>query len=303
MIDLLEGRFFKTFLAVIEEKSFNRASEKLGYVQSTVTNHIQLLERACGQKLFHRLSRGVKPTEAGLKLAKFAHQFVHLGLTLEEAMNESNQPKGTIYLSMHESFFVTRMSPLIQQFHLKFPNVKFRVETGYHHNVIDDVSQHVVDLGFLPRNPQRDDVNFYPMIEEELIFIASDELTRNVEANGLKVLNNEAVISYGNSCLYHTQANKVLEEAGIEVGNAIQYPSIEMIKNAVKCGIGFALIPKIAAKKEIDEGVFRSLPLSSGIFSTHGIIVNKDRNLNFPAQMFKSFVLDHYSFQTDPEKA
>ncbi|MGO4272914.1 substrate-binding domain-containing protein, partial [Paenibacillus sp. TAF58] len=162
---------------------------------------------------------------------------------------------------------------------------------------------HVVDLGFLPRNPQRDDVNFYPVIEEELIFIASDELTRNVETNGLKVLNNEAVISYGNSCLYHTQANKVLEEAGIEVSNAIQYPSIEMIKNAVKCGIGFALIPKIAAIKEIDEGVFRSLPLSSGIFSTHGIIVNKDRNLNLPAQMFKSFVLDHFSFQTDPEKA
>lgn len=301
MIDLIEGKFFKTFIAVMEERSFNRASERLGYVQSTVTNHIQLLERACGQKLFHRLSRGVKPTEAGLKLAKFAHQFVHLGLTLEEAMNESNEPKGTIHLSMHESFFVTRMSSLIQQFKLEFPKVNFRVETGYHHDVIDDVSQHVVDFGVVPRNPQRDDINFYPILQEELIFIASDDLTRKVETNGLKVLNSESVVSYGNSCLYHTQANKVLEEAGVEASSAIQYPSIEMIKQAVKCGIGFALIPKIAAKKEIDEGDFRSLPISPRIFSTHGIIVNKDRDLNFPAQMFKSFVLDNYSFQSVPE--
>ncbi|MCY9659294.1 LysR family transcriptional regulator [Paenibacillus chondroitinus] len=294
MIDLLEGRFFKTFIAVMEEKSFNRASEKLGYVQSTVTNHIQLLERACGQKLFYRLSRGVKPTEAGLKLAKFAHQFVHLGLTLEEAMNESNQPKGTIHLSMHESFFVTRMASLIEKFRLDYPMVRFKLETGYHQDVIDDVSQYVVDFGIVPRDPGRDDVIFYPMLQEELIFIASHELTEKVETDGLNVLNHEAVISFGNSCLYHTHANMILEETGVETSGAIQYPSIEMIKKAVKCGIGFALIPKIAAEKELEQGDFQSLPLPTGIFSTHGIIVNKDRELNFPAQMFKSFVLDSY---------
>ncbi|WP_309273281.1 LysR family transcriptional regulator [Paenibacillus sp.] len=71
-IELLEGRFSKTFIVVMEEQSFSRAADKLGYVQSTVTTHIQLLEQACGQKLFHRLSRGVKPTAAGEKLMKYA---------------------------------------------------------------------------------------------------------------------------------------------------------------------------------------------------------------------------------------
>ncbi|WP_042162267.1 LysR family transcriptional regulator [Paenibacillus gorillae] len=299
MIDILEGKFFKTFIAVMEEKSFNRAAEKLGFVQSTVTNHIQLLERACGQKLFHRLSRGVTPTEAGLKLAKFAHQFVHLGQSLEEAMNESTEPKGIIHLSMHESFFVTRMSSLLQQFKLKFPKVNFKMETGYHQDIIDDVLQHVVDFGIIPRNPRRDDLQFFPIIKEELIFIASEELTKNVERNGLNVLSNESVITFGNSCLYHTHAIKILDEAGVETDHAIQYPSIEMIKQAVKCGIGFALIPKIAAEKEIVEGSFGALPLSPGIFPTHGLIVNKDRDLNLPSQMFKSFVLNHYAFQSD----
>ncbi|MCY9656119.1 LysR family transcriptional regulator, partial [Paenibacillus thiaminolyticus] len=55
MIELLEGRVMKTFIAVMEEKSFSRAAERLGYVQSTVTTHIQSLEQACKQKLFHRL--------------------------------------------------------------------------------------------------------------------------------------------------------------------------------------------------------------------------------------------------------
>jgi LysR family transcriptional regulator, cell division regulator len=105
VIELLEGRFFKTFIAVIEEKSFSRAADKLGYVQSTVTSHIQLLEQACKQKLFHRLSRGVKPTEAGEKFLKYAYQFIHLGTSIEEAMNELEQPGGTVHLRMQESFF------------------------------------------------------------------------------------------------------------------------------------------------------------------------------------------------------
>lgn len=62
MIELLEGKFLKPSSPSWKKKNFSRAADRLGYVQSTVTSHIQLLEQACGQRLFHRLSRGVKPT-------------------------------------------------------------------------------------------------------------------------------------------------------------------------------------------------------------------------------------------------
>ncbi|MFB5663673.1 substrate-binding domain-containing protein [Alteribacillus sp. HJP-4] len=105
----------------------------------------------------------------------------------------------------------------------------------------------------------------------------------------------EIVISFGTSCLYHTQANKLLQEAGIEGNRALEFPSIEMIKQSVKCGIGFALIPELAVKKELEEEQFKTLPLCPPIFSTHGLIVRKDRELNFPAKLFKSQVIDHFS--------
>ncbi|MBC6971519.1 LysR family transcriptional regulator [Bacillus sp. Xin] len=301
MIELLEGKFFKTFIAVIEEKSFSRAADKLGYVQSTVTTHIQLLEQACNQKLFHRLSRGVKPTEAGLKLAKFAYQFIHLGMALEEAMSELDQPQGTVHIRMQESFFLTRMSPLIQEFIGSYPKIKVRLGTGFHRDILNQVLEHAVDFGIVPQNPNRSDVIFYPLVEEKLVFIASDVLVQKVESHGLDILNGEIVISFGTSCLYHTRASKLLQEAGIEGNNALEFPSIEMIKQSVKCGIGFALIPEMAVKKELEEEQFKALPLCPPIFSTHGLIVHKDRELSFPAKLFKSKVIDYFSSEMTTE--
>lgn len=297
MIELLEGKFFKTFIAVMEEKSFSRAAEKLGYVQSTVTSHIQLLEQACNQKLFHRLSRGVKPTEAGVRLATFAYQFIHLGMSLEHAMNELDQPQGTIHIRMQESFFLTRMSSFIQQFMAQYPRIKVRLEAGFQPDILKRVLDHAVDFGIVPQNPHRNDLVFHPLLEEKLVFIASDALVQRVESSGLDILHDEIVISFGTSCLYHTQASRILQEAGIEGNSALEFPSIEMIKQAVKCGIGFALLPEICVKKELEEQEFQTLPLCPPIYSTHGLIVHKDRELHFPAKLFKSQIVEHFSME------
>lgn len=292
MIELLEGRFFKTFIAVMEEKSFSRAADKLGYVQSTVTTHIQFLEQACKQKLFHRLSRGVKPTAAGEKLMKYAYQFVHLGASIEEAMNEIEQPQGTVYLRMQESFFLTRISSFMQHFVKEYPEVKLRVESGFHHDILDQVLDHAIDFGIVPRDPQRSDIVFYPLVEEKLIFIASNALMMEVEREGLHRLSKEVMISFGTDCLYHSQASVAMQEAGIDVKEAIQLPSLEMIKQSVQCGIGFALVPEIAVQKELDEGDFALLPISQASYSMHGLIVHKNRELSYPARLFKSELIE-----------
>ncbi|GIO29709.1 MULTISPECIES: LysR family transcriptional regulator [Paenibacillus] len=288
MIELLEGRFFKTFIVVMEEQSFSRAADKLGYVQSTVTTHIQLLEQACGQKLFHRLSRGVKPTAAGEKLLKYAYQFIHLGTSIEEAMNEIEQAQGTVYLRMQESFFLTRFSLFMQHFVKEFPKVKLRIESGFHQDILDQVLNHAIDFGIVPRDPKRNDILFYPLVEEKLIFVASAALAREVGREGLERLNQEAMISFGTDCLYHTQAGMALQDAGIDVMEAIELPSLEMIKQSVQCGIGFGLVPEIAVKKELEDGDLKLLPISSANDSMHGLIVHKNRELSYPARLLQA---------------
>ncbi len=58
----------RTFLAVMEEGSMNRAAARLGVAQPTLSRQIQALEQEVGGPLFERGSWGVRPTDLGFKL-------------------------------------------------------------------------------------------------------------------------------------------------------------------------------------------------------------------------------------------
>lgn len=294
MIDSLEGRFFLAFIALLEEKSFSRAADRLGYVQSTVTTHIQQLEKICGQKLFHRYPRGIELTEAGKVFSKYAYQYVHLSQSLKESMNELNQPGGTIRLRTQESFFLTRMLPFVQEYTRNSSNVNMRIEQGSHLDILNGVLDYELDFGIVPQNPNRHEIVFYPIMEETIVFAASEDLSRKVRNEGVQILNDELFISSGTSCLYHTAAVDVLKDAGIKVTDALELSSLEMIKQFVSCGKGFALVPEIAIHNELKTGTLKILPFHSKMSFSHGLIVHKNRELSFTAKSFQSELLSFF---------
>ena len=61
----MELRNLRTFQAVVDRGSYQRAAEYLGYAQSTVTAQIQQLEEEMGVPLFERVGRRMTLTEAG----------------------------------------------------------------------------------------------------------------------------------------------------------------------------------------------------------------------------------------------
>lgn len=294
MIDSLEGRFIMAFIALLEEKSFSRAADRLGYVQSTVTTHIQQLEKISGQKLFHRYPRGIEPTEAGKVFSKYAYQYVHLGQLLKESMNELNQPSGTICIRTQESFFLTRMLPFVQEYTRNYPSVNLRIEQGSHQDILKGVLDYELDFGIVPQNPNRHDILFYPIIEETIVFVASEDIAQKVKNEGVQILNGQLFISSGTSCLYHTSALDVLKNDGIMIKDALELPSLEMIKQYVSCGKGFALVPEIAINNELKTGKLRILRFNSNISFSHGLIVHKNRELSFTAKSFQSELVSFF---------
>ncbi len=291
MIDSLEGRFFLAFIALLEEKSFSRAADRLGYVQSTVTTHIQQLEKICEQKLFHRYPRGIELTEAGKVFSKYAYQYVHLTQSLKESMNELDQPSGTIRIRTQESFFLTRMLPFVQEYTRNSPSVNLRIEQGSHQDILKGVLDYELDFGIVPQNPNRHEILFYPIMEETIVFAASEDIAWKVRNGGVQILNNELFISSGTSCLYHSNAVDVLKNAGVTVKDALELSSLEMIKQYVSCGKGFALVPEIAINNELKTGTLKILPFNSKMSFSHGLIVHKNRELSYTAKSFQSELL------------
>src|SRR4051794_17992656 len=74
---MLDAVKLATLRAVVEHGSFTAAGQALALTQPAVSRQISLLERQLGLTLVRRTQTGVRPTEAGLRLAE------HAGAVLE----------------------------------------------------------------------------------------------------------------------------------------------------------------------------------------------------------------------------
>lgn len=73
----MEIRNFITFKKIIETGSFTKASEELGYAQSTITAHIQAIEDYLSGQVFDRIGRQVILTDLGKQLEKQVDQLLN----------------------------------------------------------------------------------------------------------------------------------------------------------------------------------------------------------------------------------
>jgi DNA-binding transcriptional LysR family regulator len=77
-------RELRTFVAVADLGAMVVAARHLSYSPSSVTQHMNSLERVLGTRLIHREHSGITLTEAGSALLPLARSIVTLSASLEE---------------------------------------------------------------------------------------------------------------------------------------------------------------------------------------------------------------------------
>ena len=96
---MLNLQKLETFRVVAVTSNFSRAATQLGCRQSTVTFHIQSLERELGVRLFerHRFSRTIAMTEVGRHTLEYAERLLDLAAeaTAKIAFFSRNRPRSS----------------------------------------------------------------------------------------------------------------------------------------------------------------------------------------------------------------
>jgi DNA-binding transcriptional LysR family regulator len=119
---------YRSFLAVLRERSLSAAARALGLTQPTLARHIDALEAAMGFELFTRSQQGLAPTEAALELAPYAESLAaNAAAILRTASGLGRAVKGTVRITASEIVGAEILPPMLAGLRRTYPALEFEV--------------------------------------------------------------------------------------------------------------------------------------------------------------------------------
>jgi DNA-binding transcriptional LysR family regulator len=176
MIDEIELRHMRYFVAVAEELHFGRAAKRLGITQPPLSLQIQHLEANLGVTLFERTNRRVELTPAGSTLLKDARKlFADLTSTLEATVRAARGETGTLRVAFPASVMFLTLPRIIRRFRQEFASVRLELREMSTGSQITALKTGELDVGFLRQPPRDDELVTETMMKENLVLAISKE--------------------------------------------------------------------------------------------------------------------------------
>jgi DNA-binding transcriptional LysR family regulator len=176
--DSLAGSFVTSyagvvsFLAVADEGSFSRASDRLGIGRSAVSRNVRKLEAQLDARLFHRTTRSTSLTREGELFYKNCQPGVTRIVQALEDMRElrSGPPRGHLCIHSTTGFGRKVVAPLLPGFHASHPDITLELLLDDHPA---DFTSGRIDVSFRDGKMEDSDIVARQLIPMQSIFCAS----------------------------------------------------------------------------------------------------------------------------------
>ncbi|WP_108259271.1 LysR substrate-binding domain-containing protein [Mangrovicoccus ximenensis] len=242
----------RIFLAVAREGHVTRAAGQLNLTQSAVSSAIAALEAQHGVKLFDRIGRGIRITEAGTRFSGAARAVLAQAESAELMLDDLSQ-KTLGRLSLHASQTVASywLPPLLMAYHAAHPLVELTLETGNTAQVAAAVMAGHADLGMVEGDVPQGSLTRQVVARDELVLVmAASHPLAGRAIRGTDYLSFPWLLREPGSGT-RSEFEHHLGELGFGVTDlavALELPSNEAILSAVAAGEGLAMLSRRAAE-------------------------------------------------------
>jgi len=144
-------RQIRAVIAACEEGSFTRAAERENATQSGISQHVAMIERTLGVRLFERTPRGIVPTPAGQRYYKRCVEAVgRLEHANAEAKGFAGEISGDLRIGLMPTFTRAVLAPTLEEFVPRHPDVRLHVVEGYSGLLTEMVLADELDFAGVP---------------------------------------------------------------------------------------------------------------------------------------------------------
>src|ERR1700756_3069873 len=163
----------EVFLAVVTEKSFSRAAQKLFRTQPAVSLALQRLEQELGEKLIDRGPKDFTLTDAGRTVLDYARRFQSLQQEMDNSIAElRDNSAGRLIIGANESTTLYLLRH-IERYRELYPKVKVQVRRSLSSKIPDELIDGNLELGVISYDPGDERIRGKVIFTDSLALIVS----------------------------------------------------------------------------------------------------------------------------------
>lgn len=271
------------FLEIARCGSFSQAAHNLHLTQPAISKRIHSLEEDLNIKLFDRIGRQVRLTEAGNALLPRAHQLLTDIEDIRQAVSDISGPiSGILKVGTSHHIGLHRLPPILRKFTTDHPQVRLDLRFIDSEEAYESVLSGELELGIVTLPPTPDSRLIARVVwDDPLAFVAGkDHPLAQQNHLSLQDLSNHSAILPSSSTFTRQIAAKLFQQSGLELQVSMTTNYLETIKMMASIGLGWSVLPASMAANDL-----KILPIEDmHLHRQLGVVYHPRHNLSRAAE-------------------
>ena len=278
----MSDRRIRVFHAVAKHLSFTKAAEALSMSQPAVTFQIRQLEEELDTRLFDRAPGGILLTPAGAVALEYADRMLAMSAELSTRLKEmSGRIGGQLLIGASTAYADVLLPRVLVEFKSRFPAVVPRLVIANSENVQALIVQRTLDIGFIEGESRQPALATELCCRDELqIVCAPSHPLAAQSCVGADALTRHHYVSREAGSGTRQAVDRYLQDCGLSPGVlqvVMEVSSPDTVKALVASGVGFSIMSRASATKEVQLGQLRTIPLSPRLLRSLSVAYPKER--------------------------
>ncbi len=247
---------YKVFCQVGKSESFSKAAKELYMTQPAVSQAIMQLERELGLRLFTRIPKGVTLTNEGQILFEYVSSAINLINVGEEKLLEfKNLMLGDLKIGVGDTISRYFLLPYLEEFHNKYPNIKFKIINRTTLELCDMVKSGEIDIAICNFPIEDSSLETVDCIEVQDIFVCGEKLKeRFMEPLTFEEVAELPLILLEPKSNSRRYLEKYMLSRGIKITPEIELGAHDLLLEFATINLGVACVVREFSQKYLENG-------------------------------------------------
>jgi DNA-binding transcriptional LysR family regulator len=289
------------FLAAFRHGSFSGAAEELHMAQPSLSEQVRRLEAELGVRLFHRVGRGLTPTEAGNALRPHAERTLDAAEAARESVVAVRELRGGT--ATFGTWGTARYYPgvdLVAEFRRRHPTVRVRVVGQNSSEVVEAVRAGELEAGMIALPIDDRGLDVQPIMRDEIVYASTDRervrhpVTIEALAEAPLILPDA---SFGSEDPTRRQLAELAQRVGVSIQPEIDVEDVEAAIELAARGLGDTIVARgvlLAMGRRVPKRL-GWVPFDEPIYDTFAFIARTNAPLSPASREFLSLARERLS--------